>query len=83
MGLITGDGGQCATDPQLRLCLVIPVGTWVYIMFSGFKKLICSSFGAYKSVFFRMAESQRGGSFSTSMCSLPVAAVTDYHKLSG
>lgn len=54
MGLMTGDGGQRATDPQLRVCLVIPVGTWIYIMFSGFKKLICSSFGAYKSVFFRM-----------------------------
>ena len=51
MGLMTGDGGQRATDPQLRVCLVIPVGTWIYIMFSGFKKLICSSFGAYKSVF--------------------------------
>ena len=46
MGLMTGDRGQRATDPQLRVCLVIPVGTWIYIMFSGFKKLICSSFGA-------------------------------------
>lgn len=40
MGLITGDGGQHSTDPQLRVCLVIAVSTCVYIMFSDFKKIL-------------------------------------------